>query len=80
MLKLKPNCECCDCDLPPESVNALICGFECTFCVSCAEKVLNHKCPNYGGNLMPRPIRPTIHLAKFPPSTKRIVKDGACLG
>ncbi|TIW26118.1 MAG: DUF1272 domain-containing protein, partial [Mesorhizobium sp.] len=32
MLELRPNCECCDKDLPPEATDALICTFECTFC------------------------------------------------
>jgi len=32
MLQLRPNCECCDRDLPPESTEAFICSFECTFC------------------------------------------------
>ena len=36
MLKLRPNCECCDKDLPPDAADALICTFECTFCADCA--------------------------------------------
>ncbi|MBV1907953.1 MAG: DUF1272 domain-containing protein [Kangiellaceae bacterium] len=40
MLELRPNCECCDKDLPPESVDALICSYECTFCSDCVEDVL----------------------------------------
>jgi hypothetical protein len=35
MLALRPNCECCNRDLPPESDGALICSFECTFCRGC---------------------------------------------
>ena len=31
MLELRPNCECCDKDLPPDSREAFICSFECTF-------------------------------------------------
>jgi hypothetical protein len=31
MLLLKPGCECCDIDLPPDSREAMICSFECTF-------------------------------------------------
>ncbi len=34
MLELRPNCEWCDADLPPESAEARICSFECTFCCS----------------------------------------------
>ena len=48
MLDLRPNCECCNTDLPPESLDARICSFECTFCVACAEGPLGGKCPNAG--------------------------------
>jgi len=34
MLQLRPNCEGCDKDLPPESTEARICSYECTFCAS----------------------------------------------
>lgn len=30
MLEMRPGCECCDKDLPPDSVDARICTFECT--------------------------------------------------
>lgn len=72
MLELRPNCECCDCDLPPSSPDAFICTFECTFCRTCKEGVLDHTCPNCGGNLERRPVRPADKLLKFPASTKRI--------
>ena len=78
MLELRPNCECCDKDLPPESTEAVICTFECTFCSTCAAGVLNDRCPNCGGNFVPRPIRPQSLLEKFPASTRRIVKDQGC--
>lgn len=74
MLELRPNCEACDVDLPATANNALICTFECTFCVQCAETKLGHICPNCGGNLTPRPIRPTTLLKKYPASTKRIFR------
>jgi uncharacterized protein len=32
MLELRPNCECCNKDLPPEAADAVMCSFECTFC------------------------------------------------
>lgn len=51
MLEMRPNCECCDKDLPPNSSDALICSFECTFCVSCAATYLHGLCPNCGGEL-----------------------------
>jgi uncharacterized protein len=80
MLELRPNCECCDQDLPPDSRQALICTFECTFCRGCAEK-LQLICPNCGGELLPRPLRPlsgTYSLATFPASTQRIHKPEGC--
>lgn len=79
MLELRPNCECCDRDLPPSSMEARICSFECTFCALCAEDVLHGKCPNCGGELVARPRRPEAKLAKFPGSARRVVKEGGCL-
>jgi uncharacterized protein len=78
MLELRPNCECCDKDLPPESVDARICTYECTFCVSCAEGVLKGQCPNCGGELVVRPRRPGAMLAIHPASTKRVFKPTGC--
>ncbi|PWW01736.1 hypothetical protein DFR52_102400 [Hoeflea marina] len=75
MLALRPNCECCDRDLPPESPLAVICSFECTFCRDCAAGVLEGACPNCGGNFSPRPIRPARLLEKYPPSSSRVVSD-----
>ena len=56
MLQLRPNCECCDRDLPPRSRDALICTFECTFCSDCAEARFAGTCPNCGGELVRRPV------------------------
>jgi len=78
MLEIRPNCECCDCDLPPDSLDARICTYECTFCVDCAEHTLKGTCPNCGGNLVARPIRPAAMLLKHPASTKRILKTAGC--
>ena len=58
MLELRPNCELCDCDLPPDSRQARICSYECTYCAPCAEGVLENVCPTCGGGFAPRPIRP----------------------
>jgi hypothetical protein len=58
VLALRPNCELCDVDLPPHAANARICSYECTFCADCVERVLRNVCPNCGGGLVPRPIRP----------------------
>lgn len=74
MLALRPNCECCDRDLPPESSYAMICTFECTFCVDCVEGILQNVCPNCGGEMVRRPVRPADMLARFPASTDRVYK------
>ncbi|MEF8722915.1 MAG: DUF1272 domain-containing protein [Candidatus Accumulibacter delftensis] len=58
MLELRPNCECCNGELPPQSREAMICSFECTFCADCVERRLLGRCPNCGGELVRRPIRP----------------------
>ncbi|MFI8621883.1 DUF1272 domain-containing protein [Marinomonas sp. NPDC078689] len=73
MLDLRPNCECCDKDLPASSNDAMICSFECTFCSTCVSTLLNNICPNCGGNFVPRPIRPRNKLERHPPSTKRVL-------
>ena len=78
MLQLRPSCECCNRDLPPESAEAVICSFECTFCLSCADGVLKGRCPNCGGEFVRRPRRPAEMLAKYPPSTERIHKPNGC--
>jgi uncharacterized protein len=45
VLELRPNCECCDKNLPPESPEAVICTFECTFCRDCAQSKLGASVP-----------------------------------
>jgi hypothetical protein len=77
-LELRPNCEYCDRDLPPDALEARICTYECTFCADCAETKLFNVCPNCGGGFSPRPVRPSIErrpglsLAKQPASSKRV--------
>ena len=78
VLKLRPNCECCDRDLPPDSEVARICSFECTFCAPCADTALKGVCPNCGGELVPRPRRPAAKLDRFPASTERVHKSQGC--
>jgi len=78
MLELRPNCECCDKDLPPDSSDAMICTFECTFCADCVADILGGVCPNCGGELVRRPVRPAAKLAKYPASTKRVLKAEGC--
>jgi len=78
MLQLRPCCECCATDLPADSDQARICSFECTFCAHCASTVLQSVCPNCGGELVARPRRPAAKLGRYPASTERVVKPGAC--
>lgn len=78
MLLLKPNCECCDKDLPNGADDAMMCSYECTFCQKCVNEVLSNVCPNCGGGFVPRPIRPIANhrpnasIAANPASTKRV--------
>jgi hypothetical protein len=78
VLQLRPGCECCNRDLPPASPEAMICSFECTFCRACAEGRLGGRCPNCGGELVRRPIRPADRLARYPASAERVFKPDAC--
>jgi hypothetical protein len=78
MLQLRPSCECCDADLPPDSRRARICSFECTFCADCAGGRLGGLCPNCGGELVARPVRPAAKLERFPASTQRVFKPRGC--
>ena len=69
MLEIRPICENCGKPLPPDTIDARICSFECTFCRDCADNVLQNVCPNCGGGFVPRPVRPS-----------RNWKDENCLG
>jgi hypothetical protein len=77
MLQLRPNCECCDRDLEPRGGEAMICSFECTFCAGCARDRLGGICPNCGGELVRRPIRPAAMLVRYPASTVRVTRAHA---
>ena len=80
MLELRPNCELCDRDLLPQSADARICSYECTYCTQCVETVLKNVCPTCGGGFVPRPIRPSqswrperkLGLGYHPASTVRV--------
>ena len=74
MLELRSVCEHCNKSLPPASTEAMICSFECTFCSTCVNEVLNNVCPNCGGGFAPRPIRPKDKLKKYPPAEITIHK------
>ena len=77
-LQLRPNCECCDRDLPAPSPLARICSYECTFCADCVANVLHNVCPNCGAGFERRPIRPArewrpgLSLALRPASEQRV--------
>jgi hypothetical protein len=77
-LQLRPNCEYCDKDLPPASMDARICSYECTLCADCVENRLHNVCPNCGGGFVARPIRPArewrpgLSVERRPPSDKRV--------
>ena len=77
MLELRPNCECCDRDLPPDTREARICTFECTFCTDCAQ-AMGLTCPNCGGELVRRPIRPVQKLTTNPASGRRVMRAEPC--
>lgn len=79
MLEMRKFCECCGRLLAVVQFEAMICSFECTFCMECAATKLHGNCPNCGGNLVVRPTRPDRFLDANPPSAKRIVKEQGCV-
>lgn len=72
MLEIRPNCEHCGKDLPNTSTEAMICSFECTYCSECAIELFENVCPSCGGNFVPRPIRPSSMIEKYPASNNRV--------
>ena len=76
-LELRPNCEFCDVDLPPNSVDAWICSYECTFCSDCVEHKLHNVCPNCGRGFAPRPIRPSTKRSYLSYSLDDIARHSA---
>lgn len=74
MLELRPLCENCGKLLPADSVEAMICTFECTFCQDCVRNVLHNVCPNCGGGFEKRPVRPKAELEKHPASSMDVLK------
>lgn len=81
MLELRPTCENCHTPLSPDSGEAMICSFECTFCRACVENILHNICPNCGGGFAPRPVRPQTNwkednfLGVYPASKIEIHKS-----
>ena len=78
MLSMRPNCECCDRDLPADQPGAMICSFECTFCEDCASQEFEGACPNCLGQLIARPTRASALLARFPADTERKHRPEPC--
>lgn len=74
MLEIRPNCENCDKALPNDSLEAMICTYECTFCGECVENILQNVCPNCGGGFEKRPIRPKNELIKNPARKDKVLK------
>ena len=76
MLELRPTCEHCNVVLSPDSLDARICSFECTFWATCVEKMLGNFYPDCGGGFVQRPVRPVNNwkgdnfLGVYPASTK----------
>ncbi|HWJ61698.1 MAG TPA: DUF1272 domain-containing protein [Acidimicrobiales bacterium] len=54
---MRDTCERCQAALPPDSDQARICSYECTFCADCVDGPLAGACPNCGGELRARPRR-----------------------
>jgi len=77
MLEIRTNCENCDKALLNTSEEAMICSYECTFCITCVTHVLHNVCPNCGGGFEKRPTRPYQQLAKYPPRTDKVYKPNA---
>ena len=74
MLEIRLNCENCNCPLPNNSTEAMICTYECTFCKNCVDNILLNVCPNCGGGFEKRPTRTKAQLDKHPASTKTVLK------
>jgi hypothetical protein len=74
MLEIRQCCENCGKTLPNDSNEAMICTFECTFCIQCVENILENVCPNCGGGFEKRPTRPNAQLGKYPMRKDKVFK------
>jgi hypothetical protein len=74
---MRPDCERCGVDLPANAAGAMICSFECTFCVGCVDGALAGVCPNCGGGFAARPLRMGAALVRNPASAERRYRGGA---
>ncbi len=81
MLELRPFCENCGKPLPPDTLEARICTYECTFCADCVDRVIENVCPSCGGGFCPRPIRPKTNwkgdnfLGTIHPANERLQQE-----
>ena len=78
-LELRPNCEYCGVDLPPDSMAARICSYECTFCAECVERLQN-VCPNCGGGfagsgLLPDEVPIIARRGELVVPAERVVRE-----
>lgn len=71
---MRPCCENCGKDLPNDSAEAMICTYECTFCLNCVEHILENVCPNCGGGFEKRPTRPKEGLTRYPMKSEKYVR------
>jgi hypothetical protein len=55
-LEMRDKCEKCAKPLAKDDTDARICSYECTFCSPCTD-AMGGRCPNCGGELLPRPRR-----------------------
>lgn len=74
MLEIRQCCENCGKTLLNDSSEAMICSYECTFCIQCVENILENVCPNCGGGFEKRPTRPNSQLAKYPISNDKVFR------
>lgn len=74
MLAIRITCENCKKSLPNESSEAMICSFECTFCMACVDTLLFNVCPNCGGGFEKRPTRPKKQLIEHPAQIDIVLK------
>ncbi len=62
MLQLRPNCEYCDKDLPPNAIDARVCSYECTR----RTRGVHHDGARgrAGGAVSPRRIQPSVRRCR----------------
>jgi uncharacterized protein len=74
MLEMRDHCERCDQPLAADGP-AMICSFECTFCLKCSSD-MEDTCPNCTGRLVARPPRTSASAAAAAARTGQPVPSG----